>query len=55
VKPAVSPVVVLHVTDVGPSGNTDPETGEQLTVPHAPFAVASGYVTTALHALGSVD
>src|SRR5438876_3773361 len=54
VKLAFSPSVVLQLTVVSPKRKVEPETGEQLITPHDPSVVGSGYVTTALHWLGSV-
>jgi hypothetical protein len=47
-----APVELVQVTTVDPTGNTDPEAGEQLTVPQSPLVVGAEYVTAAAHWFG---
>jgi hypothetical protein len=44
-----APVELVQLTTVDPTGNTDPEAGEQLTVPQSPLVVGAAYVTAAPH------
>lgn len=46
-KAQLGPAVVEQVTVVVPTLKLEPEAGEQVTVPHPPFVVGAGYVTTA--------
>jgi hypothetical protein len=42
VKLQLGDAAVVHVTVVVPTGKVDPETGEQVTVPHVPVVVGAG-------------
>jgi hypothetical protein len=49
VNEQAGPTDGVQVTVVVPTGNNDPLAGEQVTLPHSPFVVGAGKLTTAPH------